>query len=100
MEKSMNIEEKIDVMDHAWNDGKVDRTEDGIVWELDNNPVWDWECYNYRVHKGLKHKIDTMQAFARGEQIESIEFDVWKTAWHDDDDPVWDWDYRDYRVKL
>ena len=49
----------------------------------------------------LKEKIEVMQAFERGEEIEyryKIEDqDIW--GYTDPTQPSWDWDSYDYRIK-
>jgi len=43
----------------------------------------------------LAEKIDVMQAFKRGEKIQSTECD---NGWTDEIDPIWDWAANDYRI--
>ena len=47
----------------------------------------------------LREKIETMQAFERGEEIE-VKFDkTEKGTWSKVIDPSWGWDNYDYRIK-
>ena len=46
----------------------------------------------------LKEKIEVMQAFERGEEIECTTTG-YDTNWHYVKEPYWDWRQVDYRVK-
>ena len=45
--------------------------------------------------KTIKEKIEVMQAYERGEQIECFDDGAWKYV----KNPVWDWLHNNYRVK-
>ena len=45
----------------------------------------------------LREKIETMQAFERGEEIE-VSY-VKQAKWTDISNPDWSWTYYDYRIK-
>ena len=45
----------------------------------------------------LREKIEVMEAFERGEEIEVT--DAWKNRWITSDKPTWDWFSFDYRIK-
>ena len=49
--------------------------------------------------KTIKEKIEVMQAYERGEQIEVNYLYVNKDYWIACGTPVWDWNNFDYRVK-
>lgn len=42
-----------------------------------------------------KEKIEVMQAFVDGKEIEYRDSDIWLPT----TDPIWDWDTCDYRIK-
>ena len=46
--------------------------------------------------KTIKEKIEVMQAYERGEQIE---FTYEGIEWRNASNPAWDWNHFDYRVK-
>ena len=45
----------------------------------------------------LREKIEVMEAFERGEEIEAslLEYNIWE----DETDPSWNWTYYEYRIK-
>ena len=45
----------------------------------------------------LREKIEVMEAFERGEEIEAsfLEYGIWE----DETDPNWSWTYYEYRIK-
>lgn len=45
--------------------------------------------------KTLKEKIEIMQAYERGEQIERYYDNEWVLC----KNPIWNWEYIDYRIK-
>lgn len=48
--------------------------------------------------KTTKEMIEVMQAFDRGETIESIQKNNFRSSWGITANPVWDWYVLDYRV--
>lgn len=49
--------------------------------------------------KTLREKIEIMEAFERGEKIQSFFIFNNSKYWEDAENPVWDWHFYDYRVK-
>ena len=45
----------------------------------------------------LREKIECMQAFERGEEIEALSFG--HNIWEDETNPSWNWTYYEYRIK-
>ena len=48
--------------------------------------------------KTIKEMIEVMQAYERGEQIESI-CKIKNALWYECNNPIWNWSDFDYRVK-
>lgn len=48
--------------------------------------------------KTIKEMIGVMQAYERGEQIESI-CNIKHATWYECNNPIWNWSEFDYRVK-
>ncbi|EHN6902354.1 hypothetical protein KJK83_001030 [Campylobacter jejuni] len=49
--------------------------------------------------KTLREKIQVMEAFQKGEKIQSNYKLKDLEYWEDEENPVWDWHFYDYRVK-
>ena len=47
----------------------------------------------------LREKIETMQAFERGEYVEVRTDKTKSETWSVAVDPIWDWNNNDYRIK-
>ena len=47
----------------------------------------------------LREKIEVMQAFERGEEIEAVRNRYVDTKWNSTQNPLWDWDTFTYRIK-
>ena len=85
----------------------VARYKGGGEWIEVDKPAWNWLEYDYRtksqIEKGqtmamtTKEKIEVMQAYERGEQIQVkmiYDKDVWTTVKR----PIWDWGFCVYRT--
>lgn len=98
----INDQEKIKIMQHFIDGGKIESREkyNGGEWNENYMPSWNWYGIEYRIKEEYTaEQKKVMDHFKNGGTIESRLLESEDVRWYIVNMPSWNWKTYDYRIK-